>query len=882
MALQSWWQVTTPDSDIVKGELDESVFAADLWSVVAGKAPQEYKDTALFFRKTYLTQGLSNLLEGVLGRLSEGKGSGVIQLQTPFGGGKTHALLALYHAVQNRKEASHITYLKPLVDALPTEAKVACFVGTYADPLKGKTPWGAIAQQLGCYELVKEHDKKRVAPGKEVLTGIFERSGPTLVLIDELLEYVVKAARAEEVNKTEKGQTLAFLQELSEVATSIPQLALVLTLPASTLEQYDEEAEKALEQIQKISGRVEAIHTPVEGMEIYEVIRTRLFEELGEEMVRKDVAAAYFELYQKMGNAAPAEVKGIAYRDKIEHAYPFHPELIDALYERWGSFPKFQRTRGALRLLGLVVQDLYKKKEPSPLIHSSLLDLTSSKLRREFVKHIGNEYDSVIASDIAGGDAKAVKIEADMGSEYEKYRIAQGIATSVFLNSFSGGERKGITLPWLRVSLVRETIPASLVGDTVKKLENELWYFHAEGDLFRFTNQPNLNRVILDKEETIGDEYIIGTLREELQKIAGSNFEVIVWPRNSSDVSDGRKVKLVLLSPDYLCPGEEADSLAKELFSRAGSSFRAYRNALIVLAMEASQWLTLKAFLRRHLALESLYKSSDMKEKLASADLAELESKHKETNKSLPDQIISVYRWLAMSSSEGFAWRNMGMVTVGSGTKISFRVKEYLQEQELLLSKVGSRFILDKAFAKDEGEKPLQEIGELFLKTPGMPLLDGADTLTSSIRDAVKNGSLGLRIGEDIYLKEEPSYIPDDALVLRPGKAKELKEAEEGATPTPGGEAPTPPGTPAGGPVEPPTAETGLPKKVLIKGKIPWDKLSDLIGGVIMPLKSKGADIEIVVEISADSDEGFDRTTLDTKVKETLNQIGADFEWEEK
>ena len=207
---------------------------------------------------------------------------------------------------------------------------MAAFAGTTADVVSGRTL--GIAFQLGYYDLVKEHDRQRVAPGKERIKEILEKAGPSLILMDELLQYIVKASQVEQLAKVTKGQTLSFLQELSEAVAVSEKCVLVLALPASGLELYSEEAEKALAQIQKVSGRVESIYVPVEGMEIYEVIRKRLLDDCGEKNVHKQVAESYFRLYQSLGNDARGS-PGISYREKIEKAYPFHPELIDVLYD---------------------------------------------------------------------------------------------------------------------------------------------------------------------------------------------------------------------------------------------------------------------------------------------------------------------------------------------------------------------------------------------------------------------------------------------------------------------------------------------------------------------------------------------------------------------
>jgi len=872
MVLASWWQVTTPHKDIREGKMSEAVFAADLGDVVYAKAPLEYKDASTFFQKTYLTQGLKNLLENVLSRLTGGKGDPVIQLQTPFGGGKTHALLALYHIIKNRKDIEHLQAISEFPKV--KNAKVAVFVGTHADALSGKTPWGEIADQLGQYEIIKEHDKKRIAPGKERLRKILEAS-PTLILMDEILEYIVKANRAEKVEKITQGQTLAFLQEISEVVASSEDCCLVLTLPASILERYDEEAERSLQQLQKISGRVEAVYTPVEGVEVYEVIRKRLFDNFGDEKTRKNVAQTYFDLYQKLGADVPSEVKEIEYRERMERAYPFHPELIDVLYERWGSYPTFQRTRGVLRLLAEVVADLYKNKALSPLIQSSLVNLGNQTIRREFIKHIGNEFEAVIASDIASQNAKAPKIDKEMGSEYERYSIAKGIATSVFLYSFSAGASKETTLPRIRVALLRDGIPTTIVGDAVARLEEQLWYFHSEKNQYAFRNQPNLNRVIVDREEAISGDRIREELKNFIQKNAGRAFEVYLWPDSPSDIPDNKNLKLSILSPSFSYDSEKGKKLAAELFEKAGTGFRVYKNTLFTLLVDDNHYVSLSKSLRRLLALIEVQNDKSLLETLTKQSYEELKNKLKDMEKEIPFRILTAYRYLAFLEAGGISWKDLGIPTVGSNQTISERVKQYLKDQERLLPHLTPKYLLDKAFGKDENEKSLREIYELHLKTPGMSIPESERILIETVTEGVKTGILGLQEGTEIYYKQD--FVPNiDSTVLRGEIAEQKKRDIEKITqPTPSPVPPEPPG------LTPKSASTV--KRIYLRAVVPWDKLSDLVRGVISPLKDKGSPPEITIEIKAESEKGFDRTTLDSKVQETLRQIGAKTEeWKEE
>lgn len=873
MALPNWWQVTTPHKEIREGKLSEAIFAADLGDVVLGKASIEYKDALIFLQKTYLTQGMTNLFENVLSRLSGGKGDPVIELQTPFGGGKTHALLALYHAVKNREDVNHLEVISKLPK--PKNAKVVVFVGTQADSLKGKTPWGEIAYQLGVYNKVEEHDKKRLSPGKDILRDLLG-DDPVLILIDELAEYVVKA-------KDFADQISAFSQEITETVKSKENACLVCTLPSSA--PYGEIGERALMELQRIYGRIEAVYAPVEGIEIYEIIRKRLFEDIGDEKTRKEVAQSYFDLYQKLSTDMPLEVKEVEYRERIEHAYPFHPELIDVLYERWGSYPTFQRTRGVLRLLAEVVMSLYKSKVASPLIQSSLVNLENQAIRSEFVKHIGNEYDSVIAADIAGKNAKAPKIDNEMGSEYQKYGIASGIATTVFLYSFSGATKKETNLPRIRLALLREGIPQTIVGDAISKLEEELWYFHSEKKQYAFRNQPNLNRVIIDKEETIKDSVIQEKLKELIQKNAGRELEVYLWPESASDIPDNKKLKLAIFSPYHLYDSDlpanvsaqagEGKKFATELFEKAGTGFRVYKNTLFVLAMEYAQYKTLAKSLKQFLAITEIQNDREVFKTLTKESQDELKNKLKDLEKELPFKIHTAYRYLTLLEKNGIVWKDLGIPTVGTWHKISEPVMKYLKDQEKILSKITPKYILEKAFAKEENEKGLREVYELFLKTPGMPLLENEKVLYEAIKDGVRNGIIGVKEGTEVYYKQDVSSIMD-AIILRGEIAEKAKEVELQ--------------------IEAKEREVeelefkkereikkeeGIVKKLTLRAKIPWNKISNIIKGVIIPLQGKGQLPEITIIIESFGE--FDRTTLDTKVKETLHQIKAEIEeWKEE
>ena len=872
--MKPWHEVINPHRDIRAGRFDESVFAADLSDVVADRGPLEYRDAELFFRKTYPTQGLVSLLSAIASRLSgKGGGEAVIQIQTPFGGGKTHSLIALYHLFKNPRVESATELISKVreragLDAIPT-ARVVTFVGTAADPL-GKTPWGALAEQLSNYALLADHDHKRLAPGKDLLHKLLD-GAPTLLLMDEVAEY---AARAKEFRE----QVIAFFQELTETVKVLPQCALVVTLPSSA--PYGDEGERVLRQLQQVFGRLEAIYTPVEGEEIYEILRRRLFEDTPDPSEVRKVADSYWEMYRRLGDDVPREVRETAYRDKLRNAYPFHPEMIDLLFERWSTYSTFQRTRGVLRLLAEVVADLYQREHSAPLIQPAHLNLASPAIRRELIKHIGNEYEGVIAADIADGNAKAQTIDREMGSEYARFGVASGLATAIFFGSFSGSERKGLGIQRLRLAVLREGIQPPLVGDALRRLEEELWYLHVEGGVYSFSSQPNLNRVIVEKEEAVGDELIAEEIRARLEKCAGSELRVTLWPKASQDVPDTKELKLAILAPEHTKQNGATSALVDELLKKCGGKFRTYQNTLLVLAADEGELSSLRQKVKRLLALRAIRDDKALMRRLSEENKKTLESRLKDSDSDILFSLMLAYRHLAKPGESGMEWFDLGIPTVGEQSSLPRRVREYLKSQELLLERISPHNLLKKTLREDEHEKSVLEIAEAFLRYPQLPMVQSIAVIEQAISQGVQQGIFGIKIGERVYFGETPpsSLLVDDAVLFR----KELIPQPPSVDEPPREEAPkdTTASDPKPGVAAPPSApqspEAGG-HRLRLRVKVPWDKLSDFVRGVILPLRNDGAKLDVEVLVQARSESGgIKPATLEHKVKETLRQIGAE------
>ncbi|MBR1880072.1 MAG: DUF499 domain-containing protein, partial [Prevotella sp.] len=378
--LPAWFNSIMPQYDIRNGQLDESVFAANIEEVAAGTAPVVYQDIVSFFDRTYVTDGMRELIRRVIQALN-GKESQnrVISLQTGFGGGKTHSLISLYHAVKYSRDFRELGAARNILEPedMPQfdNARVAVFTQNTVSVVNGHrtedgitthTLWGELAYQLGGvegYERMRNADEQMIAPTAQDLKPIIEGATPALILIDELADYCAKASGKVVGGGTLFTQTNSFVQTLTEVVASIPKTVLICTLPASAREVASSEiGQEILSALETRVVRVGSSVKPVDDEEIYEVVRRRLFDGKPEATVVEQVARKYKDMYHNRRDSLPSESDRVAYAERIKKAYPFHPELIDMFRVRWGSDSRFQRTRGVLRLLASIVKDLWLRR----------------------------------------------------------------------------------------------------------------------------------------------------------------------------------------------------------------------------------------------------------------------------------------------------------------------------------------------------------------------------------------------------------------------------------------------------------------------------------------------------------------------------------------
>nr|CBH38392.1 conserved hypothetical protein [uncultured archaeon] len=890
----TWYDIVEPHQDIKDGNFDEAVFAADLGNVALGNAPVDYNEPAQFFKKTYFTDGITNLLYMAHSKLETEKGSSVVEIKTPFGGGKTHALISIYHYLKNGAKVQ-----SQLPEGLPPiTAEVAVIVGTHLNPLEGnsrngltvQTLWGEIAYQLAGeagYKAFEQNDTDRVAPGKEKLRAFLESCEPFILLFDEVLEYITKA-RGVEYHGTNLGsQTFAFLQELSETVSSLRRGMLIVTLPSSYLEDYTERKEESLAKLEKTFGRIESIEETVKGEEIYSIIQRRLFANIKDPEMRDSIIMNYFELYQKDKDELPAKARDLDYKRKMELAYPFHPEVIDILYEKWGTYASFQRTRGVLRLLANVIEDLYNKEKHIDMILPSDIGLESASVRHEFLHHIGSEYESIIGSDISGHEAKSISLDKE--NKGWKH-LAERIATTIFFYSFSGDKSEnGATLEYIKfATLHADTIP-SMVTEVLQRLDTSLWYLNEKGGMYRFSKIPNLNRMILDKKELYNIMY-----REEMRKVldkeVGTAFSSVLWPEKSEDIADNKELKLVIMRPN------ENDDTPGEWLEKRGNTFRTYKNTIIFAKADPGGFGAFKDELKTYLALKEIEGEIKANEEGGLKDKAtEVAQRIKRIRDDFSFNARRMYN-VILRGQEEIA---LGQPTVGKES-LSNWYKMALESREKLAPHLHYRYLVKK-FMEGQDKIETKVISDQFYKDMSLVIPESPDVIRRAIQQGVAEGAFGLAYvkgGEvdketlkfksnvptsSVSLAEEEVLVSRDVaagIVAEHERVKVPKIEDTGGGATWGedtGRAGTGGVVVPGGEV--PGGEVPGPKRykkisIRIEG-IPSTKIADLSRGVLMPLSREVGGFEFSMEIDIDKAEGVAESTIKDKVKETVSQIGA-------
>ncbi len=581
--LKPWREVVTPHPDVATGRFQQAEFAADLEQVRCDKAAAEYGDAREFFRRTYLTDGLNDLLKTALLRLTNKGGDPVVDLQTNFGGGKTHSLLALFHlfsGIQANELAGVEALLKKTKITTVPKAHRAVLVGTALNPgqphrkedgTEIHTLWGELAWQLGgadAYELVAGNDQNGTSPGSQVLSELFELHSPCLILIDEWVAYARQTYGKTELSGGSFDANMSFAQAITEASRATPETLLVAGIPASDIEIGGEGGKDALDKLKNTFGRMESPWRPASAEESFEIVRRRLFEPIAEPQAfaaRDAVIRAFGQLYRSsQGDFPPGTGEG-EYERRIEKAYPIHPEVFDRLYEDWGSLERFQRTRGVLRLMAAVISELWSRNDASLLIMPCSVPMDASSVQSELTRYLEDNWRPVMERDVDGPEALPLKMDKETPT-LGQYSATRRVSRTIFMGSAPIAKTKnpGIDDRKIKLGCVQPGENTATFGDALRRLTDQATHLYVDGKRFWFSTQPSVTRLAQDRAAQQDIDYVWEELKTRLRKgkKKGDFHAIHAAPDSGADVQDEAEARVVVRDPHPSHTGNASDRRA--------------------------------------------------------------------------------------------------------------------------------------------------------------------------------------------------------------------------------------------------------------------------------------------------------------------------------
>jgi predicted AAA+ superfamily ATPase len=780
--LKPWREVVHPHKDVASGKYQQAEFAADLWQVHLGEGSDEYRKPAEFFRRTYLTESLTGLLAGAAQRLTGAGGSPVIQLQTNFGGGKTHSMLALYHMFSGTPHSDLLgvdSILKAAgVEELPKVNRVI-LVGnkispgnpvTKSDGTVVRTLWGEIAWQLGfakggikeakhALQRVAADDERATSPGDAMRT-LFNDYGPCLILIDEWVAYARQLHDHGDLPGGSFETHFTFAQALTESAKNADRCLLVVSLPASVkpgsphaeaedIEVGGDRGQVALDGLRQAVGRVESSWRPASAEESFEIVRRRLFEtmvEQGQFVARDTTAKAFFDLYRTQQQEFPPECRDSDYEKRLKDAYPIHPEVFDRLYQDWSSLVKFQRTRGVLRLMASVIHSLWEKGDRSPLIMPSSISIDDPRVQFELTRYLSDNWVPVIEKDVDGSNSLPLRLDGETPN-LGKYSACRRVARTIYLGSAPTAKAatKGIDDRRIKLGCVMPGEAPAIFGDALRRMSAAATFLYQDSVRYWYSTQPTVTKLADDRAEQLkGDpDAVPGEvgrwLRSDLQK-NGDFSRVHPLARTSGDVPDDKDARLVVFGIEYPHAKDTVSpalAAAQEFLQNRGTAPRIYRNTLVFLAADKTRLQDLDEAVRQYLAWSSIVDEAETLN--LDAHQTKQAVSRKESAKSAVDaRLPETYQWLIVptqtnpqANPEWQAFRLTGQ------DALAVRASKKLRNDELLISGLAAsrlRLELDQVPLWRGDHVALQQLTEDFARYLYLPRLRDTGVLVEAIR----------------------------------------------------------------------------------------------------------------------------------------------------
>jgi predicted AAA+ superfamily ATPase len=937
MTIKPWREIAVPHQDVLKGTFQESEFAADISQVSQGKATPEYQDPVQFFARTYVTEGMALLLDSVVKRLAGQGGDPVIQLQTAFGGGKTHTMLAVYHLAKGERPTSELNGLSLILDKaeiteLP-KARVAVIDGinlAVSEPkihgaMRCHTLWGELAWQLGGeegYELFLAADESGTSPDKDTVIQLLSRATPCVILMDELVAFYRQFQEGRSYPAGSFETNMTFIQALTEGIKSVPRAILLASLPDSH-NAGEGRGQVVLAELENYFRRLHKIWKPVTKDEAFSIVRRRLFDRIEDQLGMEEICRAFADFYVNNKDDLPNETQEGRYLDRMKQAYPIHPEIFDRLYEDWSTLVGFQRTRGVLQLLAQVVHRLWKDGNSDYMIMPGNLPLYDATVRNKCLDFLPQGWDPVIDQDIDGEHSKPAEI--DHQPIFGKIQAGRRTARTIFLGSAPGSAGKMVKGVELGRVLLGVSQPGQSLGhykDALKRLVDRLNYINVENSRFWFDITPNLRREMEARKQrfTLKDD-VVPLLRTRVSQVFAKIqlFAGIHVFTDSADVPDeyGTGPRLVVLPPNAAYSrgaSNTAFSAAEKILRTRGDQPRQKQNRLLFLAPDYDVISRVLDQVTTFLAWSSII--SDINSEKLVLDTLQVKQAQKQkadADNSLLRLIRECYKWLICPSEEfvrgkpNLHWEAVSVST--TAPNLIAEIENKLKEEDWLISEwspIHLTNLLKQWYFKDD----VTEVSALRVWQDSchylyLPRLINNHVFERAIAQGVETEDFfGYASGKDSdrylgFAFGRPALISldDSTLLIARDTAAEYKARTAPPLVVP----PQPqPGTGQGNEVQSPQPGIQTPDKPIISpapqpqaakkqfyATISLDPVkakmdfATIVDEVVEQFTAKlGVDVKISIEIQAISQNGFDEG-LQRAVKENCNHLkfgNAEFE----
>jgi hypothetical protein len=918
--LRPWREILAPHDDVATGNFQAAEFAADLYKVAATEeAGKDYAEPVQFFARTYLTEGLRDLIARAVRRLAgDQNASPVINLQTNFGGGKTHSMLALWHLASGTPRAEYPQDVQELLgetrfDELTGLRRVA-LVGNHispsgsvkADGTQVNTIWGELAWQLGgkeAFATVATADANRTPPG-EALHELLGSYSPAVVLIDEWVAYARSLVARDDLAGGTFDDQFTFAQSLTEAVKGTPGILLAVSIPASESGDDAEPAAgnaeevggahglEALKRLQNVVRRVADQWRPASPNEAYHIVRQRLFVAPDADALAAINATArgFVEMYHRHTDDFPREARAGDYEERIRQTYPIHPELFDRLYEDWSSLERFQRTRGVLRLMNTVIHALWVGEDQSPLIMPASIPIGTATVNSELTQYLQDSWKAVIDADVDGPNAEPRKIDAGKPL-FGQRSLTQRLARTVFFGAAPtiGSAHKGLETQ--RVFL-GTAIPGDVPGNfhsALTALADRATYFYSAGGRYWYDLQANISRRAKDLAERMHAEEVYAEVARRLRgqaRTPGAFAGVHVCPEDAADIPDLDEARLVLLHPKVThkrgVTDSEAIAFAKSATEHRGAANRTYRNMLVYLAGDRDRVEELERSVREYLGWSEILAKED-ELNLTKSQRNQASERLTKASDTVDARLLGAYQWALVPTGQPIEIQ--ATKVEGHAASLAERVSRRLGSDGALAVQHAApaiRHQLDTTAAKlwADGHLAAGDLWRLYAEYPYMPRLRDRRVLETGLTGPQllwEEEGFALADGYDeasgkyralvLPVDSAPVAVTDATLIVRPERATAQRASEEPVDEDSGGPGPRRGGEPdvASRPdAQPPKRTQFFGSKRLEADRYASD-FKKLAEEVLAPLgATPGVTLNVTVEIEATAPEGFDDAKIRT------------------